>query len=236
MLPHEMRTPLNGILAFGEILSSEAETLPSSEIAEMGRAVYDSGKRLERLIENFLIYAQLELLAADPQKIAALRKKQSPMPARVIADRARVQAQAAGRAADLILQLSDSPVPISEDYLAKIVDEVVQNAFKFSHAGTSVSVSAGAAANKFFLSITDQGRGFSPEHISRIGAYMQFDRKMQEQQGQGLGLSIAKRLVELHDGTMAIQSNPEMGTTVTVKLPECPQPPAPVMECVELHA
>src|SRR6267143_1080405 len=66
MLPHELRTPLNGILAFGEILAADAATLPPSEVAEMGRTIHDSGKQLERLIENFLIYAQLELLGADP--------------------------------------------------------------------------------------------------------------------------------------------------------------------------
>src|SRR5204863_5736407 len=176
--------------------------------------------RLERLIENFLIYAQLELLAADPLKIAALRKKQSSFPAKLIGERALAKANAAGRSADLTLQLSESPVPVSEDYLAKIVDELVQNAFKFSVSGTPVMVSAGSAANKFFLTISDRGRGFSSDHISHIGAYMQFDRKMQEQQGQGLGLSIAKRLVELHGGTLTIQGNSDAGTSVIVKLPK----------------
>src|ERR1051326_7922590 len=71
MLPHELRTPLNGILGYGEILVSESATLQPGEIAEMGQVIHQSGKRLERLIENFLIYAQLELYAADPQKIAA---------------------------------------------------------------------------------------------------------------------------------------------------------------------
>jgi two-component system sensor histidine kinase/response regulator len=235
MLPHELRTPLNGILAYGEILGVEAATLPPKEIAEMGQGIYDSGKRLERLIENFLIYAQLELLAADPLKIAALRKKQSPFPAKLIGERALAQAKAAGRWTNLTLQLSESPVSISEDYLAKIVDEIVQNAFKFSQAGTPVIVSAGRAGNKFFLTVTDRGRGFSADHIGHIGAYMQFDRKMQEQQGQGLGLSIAKRLTELHDGTLTIQSDPQAGTTVAVKLPSCVPESAPV-ECVGFHA
>src|SRR5215475_1383756 len=51
MLPHEMRTPLNGILAYGEILAADAESMSPKEIAEMGQVIYDSGKRLERLIE-----------------------------------------------------------------------------------------------------------------------------------------------------------------------------------------
>src|SRR5437764_11492912 len=71
MLPHELRTPLNGILAYGEILAAEAGTLPPKEVAEMGQVIHDSGRRMERLIESFLIYAQLELLGPDPHKINA---------------------------------------------------------------------------------------------------------------------------------------------------------------------
>jgi signal transduction histidine kinase len=235
MLPHELRTPLNGILAFGEILVADAGSLPAAEIAEMGHVIYDSGKRLERLIENFLIYAQLELLAADTSKIAALRKKQCLQPAKLIRERAEMQARNAKRSTDLTIQASESPVVISEDYLAKVVDEVVHNAFKFSKPGTPVTVSAGSAANKYFINVTDRGRGFSTDHITHIGAYMQFDRKMQEQQGQGLGLSIAKRLVELHGGTLAIQSETDHGTSVTVKLPIA-VPEAVVPESIGFYA
>jgi signal transduction histidine kinase len=219
MLPHEMRTPLNGILAYGEILAAEAGTLPAGEVAEMGKVIHDSGKRLERLIENFLIYAQMELLGADAHKVSALRQKQTRSPARLIEEHARGQARAADRADDLALELADLPMPISEDYLARIVDELVQNAFKFSERGRPVSVTLSSTPNGVVLSVTDRGRGFSTEHITRVGAYMQFDRKMQEQQGMGLGLTIAKRLTELHGGTLSIQSERGATTAVTVKLP-----------------
>src|SRR5436190_11116061 len=96
MLPHELRTPLNGILAYGEILRSEPGTLGAQEVAEMGQGIYDSGKRLERLIENFLIYAQIELLGSDPQKVGALRQKRTEHPATLVEREVRSQAQQAG--------------------------------------------------------------------------------------------------------------------------------------------
>jgi two-component system sensor histidine kinase/response regulator len=220
MLPHELRTPLNGILAYGEILAAEAATLPPQEVAEMGQVIHDSGKRLERLIENFLIYAQIELLGTDPQKLMALRMKQTPNPAQVIEKHARAQAESVGRGSELVLELASKPMPISEDYLAKIVDEIVHNAFKFSQAGSGVAVYLEDLPNSFVLSVTDHGRGFSTEHITKVGAYMQFDRKMQEQQGLGLGLTIARRLTEMHGGTLTIQSDRGAHTAVIIKLPK----------------
>jgi two-component system, sensor histidine kinase and response regulator len=220
MLPHELRTPLNGLLAYGEILAADAATLTSAEVAEMGQVIHESSKRLERLIENFLIYAQIELLRTDPQKVSALRQKQTSFPARLIEDRARSQAQAARRTEDLALDLVDRPVPISEDYLARIAEELVQNAFKFSEAGSPVHVCLHDLPNGMALTITDRGRGFSTEQIAKVGAYMQFDRKIQEQQGLGLGLTISKRLTELHGGTLTIQSERGSTTTVTVRFPK----------------
>ena len=219
MLPHELRTPLNGILAYGEILSTEAATLGPNEIAEMGQVIHESGKRLARLVENFLIYAQIELMAGDPQRAGVLGKKYITQAAKVVEAAASNQAQSAGRAGDLALALSEATVSVSEEYLSKVVDELAHNAFKFSKPGTPVRVSLASSQGIVTLSVADHGQGMTAEHIARIGAYMQFQRKVQEQQGLGLGLIIAKRLAELHGGTLAIQSQLGEGTTVTVKLP-----------------
>jgi signal transduction histidine kinase len=137
----------------------------------------------------------------------------------LIEEHAVGQARAANRPNDLVLDLTDHPVPISEDYLARIVDELVQNAFKFSDPGKGVNVTLSGLPNAVVLSVTDQGRGFSTEHIAKVGAYMQFDRQIQEQQGLGLGLVIARRLAELHGGTLSIQSERGARTMVTVELP-----------------
>lgn len=219
-LPHELRTPLNGIIAYGEIFKMDSATLQPSEIAEMGQVICESGRRLERLVENFLIYAQLELFSTDPAKIHALRGKQTAQPSRVISDHARRQAEQNGRSADLQPELKDMLVPMSEEYLGKITDELVQNAFKFSTAGRRVRIALTETPEAILLTVNDLGRGFSTDQIVKVGAYMQFDRKMHEQQGLGLGLSIARRLTELHGGTLTIQSEKGEGTTIQVRLPK----------------
>jgi len=219
MLPHELRTPLNGILAYGELLSSDAANLQPGEVAEMGQVIHESGKRLERLIENFLIYAQLELIASDPEKVKTMRGKLTEAAGCIIARQASARAREAGREADLILALNESRARISEEYLSKIVDELVQNAFKFSESGAKVRVAFIPVENNVQLQVGDEGRGFSTEHIRRVGAYMQFDRKLTEQQGVGLGLSIAKRLVEIHGGSLEIDSQRGAGSRVTATLP-----------------
>jgi signal transduction histidine kinase len=220
MMPHEMRTPLNGILSNAEMLATSAATLKPGDITEMGQEILKSGQRLERLIENFLIYAQLELIAADPKNVNALRIGKTEQPVSLIKRIAGAQAAQIVRLKDLKIEAAEISMPISEEYFGKIVNELVQNAFKFSEAGSPVQVKLAEAFNGVELSITDQGRGFSTEQIRSIGAYVQFDRKMQDQQGLGLGLVISKRLAELHGGTLSIEGSKGSGTTVTVKLPK----------------
>ena len=70
------------------------------------------------------------------------------------------------------------------------------------------------------LEVSDQGRGMAEEQLRQVGAFVQFDRDQYEQQGLGLGLSIARRLVELHQGTLRLESTPGEGTTVWIWLPQ----------------
>jgi signal transduction histidine kinase len=219
MLPHEMRTPLNGIIGFAELLRLSADTTPPAEVVEMADGIYESGKRLQRLVENFLVYVQLEIAAGDAAKAAAMRSKSTREAERVVAGCARACAKAAGREADLDLELAGLTVPVGEDYLGKMVEELMQNAFKFSSAGSRVCVTLAETPAGATLAVHDRGCGLTAEEIARIGAYMQFQRASKEQQGTGLGLIIAKRVAELHGGTLALQSDREHGTTVTARFP-----------------
>ena len=221
-LPHELFTPLSGIIGFADIISLEAGNLPPADLVEMGQAINASAKRLYRLIENFLIYAQIELLSADMIKVASLRQNLTPNTHELIENCARLLAADAGRAADLVLELVPGPAALSEEYLSKIVKELLNNAFKFSGPGQAVRVTTHLANDWLCLTVQDQGRGMTQQQVADIGAYMQFERKIYEQQGSGLGLAIAKRLTELHRGTVALRSEAGLGTTVTITLPRRP--------------
>ena len=220
MLPHEFRTPLNGILANGEMLATCAATLSPEDVADMGQDIAQSGHALERLVETFLVYSQLELLQTDPQKVNALRGKFTANPAPMIQTDAQKKAAEVKRPADLQLNLAAIKAPMSEEYLIKVTGELTHNAFKFSAAGTPVILELAETREGVTFSVTDRGRGFAPEEIAKVGAFMQFERKTYEQQGLGLGLTIARRLTELHGGTLVIESAPDCGTKVTVRFPK----------------
>ncbi len=218
-LPHEMRTPLNVILGFSDMLMSDYGTMEPAQMGEMAQHINSAAMRLYRLIENFLIYANVELLLSAPEQLAAIRSGTTLGPRTLISNVATQRAQHLGRIDDLALDVSDTPaIQMAEDNLKKVIEEVVDNAIKFSVAGSKVHVSAAVRDGRYVIRVSDQGRGMTPEQITSIGAYMQFDRRFYEQQGSGLGLVIARRLVELYEGSVLIESVVSQGTMVTMNL------------------
>ena len=218
-LPHELRTPLNGIIGCSELLIAHYDSFEPLDIQEMLESIQVSGHRLYRLIQNFLLYAELELIATDLERVKSLQTHQISSVKTLITDQALQQAKQVNREADLRLNLLDVGVQISESYLNKLVAELINNAFKFSTTGTPVTVTARPQNNNLILSVSDKGRGMTAEQIANLGAYRQFERKLYEQQGSGLGLTVAKRLSELHGGKLTIDSILNQQTTVIVTLP-----------------
>ena len=162
----------------------------------------------------------MELATTDPAKAEALRGYGVSDARAVIEEAATRVAQQAERSTDLSLELTDATLAANEMHLSKIVEELLDNAFKFSRVGTPVEVWCYVdAPHSLTLSVKDHGRGMTVDQVARIGAYVQFDRENHEQQGQGLGLTIVKRLAELLGGELTIDSVPGQFTRVRVALP-----------------
>src|SRR5258708_11344796 len=194
-IPHEIRTPLNAIIGFSDLLVAGATVMEPTQIADAGQRINRSAWRLWRLVENYLIFAQIVLFKSHEEARQTLYSAVTEHPRQAIEDEVLGVANDANRQNDLMLNVQEVPkLPIAENFLRKIVHEVTANAFKFSGTGNCVNVSGASCEDAYCLKITDQGRGMTPEQIAEIGAYMQFDRIVYEQQGAGLGLAIARDL------------------------------------------
>ncbi|TVR23421.1 MAG: hybrid sensor histidine kinase/response regulator [Anaerolineaceae bacterium] len=218
-LPHELRTPLNTIIGFSDMIVTGAHDVEREQIAEWASHISADAQRLYRLIENYLLYVRAELLARDGRESAKARQNVLSHPTTIIAFQVAHRFSAAGRQDDLHMDLCDDvPVHIVDHDLAKIVDELIDNALKFSEAGHAVKVEAYVERDHLVLAVADKGRGMSAEQIAAIGAYVQFERWLYEQQGSGLGLAICGRLLEIYGGEMDIESEPKAWTRVSVRL------------------
>ncbi len=219
VLPHEFRTPLNSIIGFGELLTSQYDRLGREEAIEMLATIVSSGHRLSVLVENFIYLSRLEILAANPSAMLELSEEKVINCPEVIMEVAMHRIIQNGNQHQLESDLQPASLNISDSYLRKLILELIDNACKFSIAKSRIRLH-GRIKNGFYtLAIQDEGRGMHASQIAQIGAYMQFDRNIHEQQGQGLGLTIAKRVTELHRGSFTIDSAIGKGTTVEVRLP-----------------
>lgn len=215
-LPHELRTPLNGIMGLAHLMVEDHASMPPEEVLESARFIHESALRLHRMIENFLVYSQIELMASESKTIEVPASVTPVAVQDLVPEFARKIAARHKREGDLLLRIENACLLVPSENLAKIVEELIDNAFKFSDPGKPVLVAAEAQGGKFFFTVADKGRGMTGDQISRIGPHIQFERKTFEQQGAGLGLFIAKRITELLGGQILIDSKPGNGTIVKI--------------------
>lgn len=215
-LPHELRTPLVTILGYADLLSQDTTDEFTRNAAY---SILRSGNRLHRVIENYLLYAQLALIESDPERSALMQNQTIDDVSSVIPTCILQIAENSNRKDDLRYQIEPQRIRIAPDTLHKILTELMENAFKFSHAGTIVTVEGQRENEVYLIAIEDQGRGMSREQIEQINAHVQFERKLYEQQGVGMGLAIARKMTTLSNGHFTIQSQPGRGTRVELRLP-----------------
>jgi signal transduction histidine kinase len=209
------------ILDITRLIGNTYRPLQPKEIIDLAGKAHEAAAHLQRRIENCLLYAEIERLASDWQQVASLQEHQTGI-REMVEPVAREKAKALERTADLDLQIDDAPAAVSADSLKKIIEELLDNAFRYSRPGSAVQVKTAVVADQIALSIIDQGCGMTPEQVAEAGGPMPLDQVVLVQQGSGLGLAIARRLIELHRGTLIIHSEPGRGTTVTVSLTRSP--------------
>jgi signal transduction histidine kinase len=208
-LPHEFFTPLAGIIGLMEILHSGFTSLTSEEVQEINKDVYESALRLHRTLRNYLLI--LDLRTIVPERL--MSPLQSNRTEECIHAGVSAALRLNERREDVEVKVEVCSILVKPEDLSRIVEELVDNACKFSCRGSKINVSLSAAG---LLTVMDHGRGLSSDEISRIGAFQQFDRATQEQQGLGLGLVLVQKLASLCEAKFSVTSEAGEGTQVEV--------------------
>ena len=218
-MSHELRTPLNAIIGFSEVFVRELfGPLPSERYRGYASDILASGVHLLEIVNSVLDTSKVEAGAFSLDEascdIAAVVKATL----RIIGERAAEKR--------IAFECRIAPglpsLRADEKVLKQILLNLLSNAVKFSYADSRIVVTAERASDGgLALAVADQGVGIGAEHLDKV-----FDRFIQagdsyarRHGGTGLGLHLTKKFVELHGGTIALESTPEAGTTITVKLP-----------------
>lgn len=212
-LPEELLNPVYQIFSLTQKLVEEHEEIKPQEILATAENINGATMYLHRLMENFVIYSKLKALTINSQEVGILGDCRTSNPNEIVMSVARQKATQYNREADLRLDMARAGIKVAEHDLKKIVEEIVDNAFKFSETGTPVNITATIEDDIYCLIIANSGCSMTLEQIASIGACRQFEREFYEQQGLGLGLIIAKRLCELHDGQLTIKTAKNAPTT-----------------------
>ena len=205
-------SPMAGIIGLMEILRSGAATITSEEIIEIHDNVYYSAVRLNRALRNYLQILDLQATSPEPL-LGSLSARQVE---HNIQAGVKVALKLNKRREDITFRISDCSLVVKPGDLSRIVEELIDNACRYSFQDTPVNLDLDANGQ---LTVTDQGKGLTSEEISQIGAFQQFDGERYQQQGFGLGLVLVQKLSATCGATFSIASQPGNGTQVQITFP-----------------
>jgi len=221
-MSHELRTPLNAILGFSEVLWERMFGDLNEKQAEFVQDILGSGRHLLSLINDILDLSKVEAGRMDLH----LTSFDLPLAIESAVSLIRERAARQGIALTVAADESLGEMVADERKVRQILLNLLSNAVKFTPAGGRVEVKAERAGDWAELSVRDTGIGIAPEDQAAV--FEEFRQvggpAAQQLEGTGLGLALAKRFVELHGGTIGVQSEVGKGTTFTFTLPlrQCP--------------
>lgn len=205
-LPHELRTPLVAISGYSEMILEEYYSLSPDEVLEMVAKIRAGNTRLHKTIEKFIFYSELVLLGQDVKGLQETKQEITDDAHEVVEEIIIRRSGECSRRKDLSYRLEPCCLGISEIYFRHLIEEVIENAFRFSYDGDPVEVTGRNEDEYYSVTIKDGGRGLSSEKIGKINAFVQFDRDEYQQSGNGLGLVIAKKILGIFEGRFSISS------------------------------
>jgi signal transduction histidine kinase len=222
---YELRTPLTNIIGFSELLSSPRTGELNSKQREYLNDISASSRTLLAIINDILDLATIDA--------GALELKVAPVKVTDVVDTAVLGVRdRAGRARlNLDIRIAEDAVEFIADEarVRQVLYNLLANAIGFSKPADTISVTVRREAGMMAFTVEDKGVGIPKDQQQRMLERFESRSQGSKHRGAGLGLAIVKSLVELHGGTISLESEPGQGTSVTVRFPESGvrQEPAP---------
>ena len=215
-MAHELRTPLNAIIGFSEIIKLNA--IQKGRYPEYAEYIHDAGIFLLNIINGLLDLARIQAGKVDLEEQLVAVEELFQSVVRTIAPLAQK------KCIGITCRVEHGLVNISIDQtkFTQVILNLLSNGVKFTEAHGQISInSAIDSRGDLVISIADTGIGIPPEHLQRVlNPFEQVaDHLTKENEGSGLGLPIARALMELHDGELVLTSTLGIGTTVFLRLP-----------------
>jgi signal transduction histidine kinase/class 3 adenylate cyclase len=220
---HELRTPLNGIIGIAESLYDGVAGEVSKQMAKNLALIISSGKRLTNLVNDILDFSKMQ------NNELSLHRKDVDLKSHFDVVMELIKPLTRGKDLKLINDIpTDFPhADADEDRLQQIIYNLVGNAIKFTDIGT-IKVSAKKEDGMLAISVSDTGIGIHENKLEDIFTSFEQveDTDTRSYNGTGLGLTVSRNLVELHGGTISVESEPGKGSTFTFTLPLSTQKPS----------
>ena len=218
-MSHELRTPLNAIIGFSEIMKHETfGPVGNTRYREYAGDIYGAGQHLLAVINDILDLSKVEAGTEDLHSDTV----EFPDILGLVLPLVEHSAQNGGLELEMDVQQNLPALRADERKLVQILVNLLSNAIKFTPAGGKVTLKVRRdPQNGHVFQVSDTGVGIAPEDIPKaLSPFQQIDSELSRQHdGTGLGLPLTKSLVEQHDGSLELESELAVGTTVTVRFP-----------------
>ena len=225
-LSHEFRTPLVAINTGTELLLDQERTEISPRAQNLIAAIQRGGRRLERLVTDFMLLQQLE--AGIPQRLFATQARLM-LAAEVVSNFSESEGpelRAQGFQTDFRCLCHQASVRVHELQVQAILERVTSNAVKFSRDRKTIEVVAYPRSGQVAIEIRDRGIGLDPDRVKEaVDVFGQLDRERLEQQGGGMGLAIASRYAKIQGGSLEFGRREGGGSVVSLVLPVAEREP-----------
>jgi two-component system cell cycle sensor histidine kinase PleC len=217
-MSHELRTPLNAIIGFSKLLSEQDDrNLSTTEVADYANLIHDAAGHLLAVINNILDISKIQ----SGKAVMAPREVDLGEVLSASASSFRLMAENAGVLLEERIEPGLPPIAGDSVRLRQVFTNLISNALKFTRDGGSVDVIGEMRPNGVLVIVRDTGVGMTPDEVAvALTPFGQVDASHARwREGTGLGLPIARALVQLHGGDLKINSQKGHGTSVEVSFP-----------------